>query len=101
MSWLNVPYQPALALVMSERSGGVAPPLALRAACSLAKGDGKRSAGTPGRSNISPSSPGPSLTVKVAANALTCSSENSGPPLSERLRKDRSRIEWQAEQTSL
>ena len=41
----------------------------------------------PGRSNMSPASFGPSWILYSAASALTCASENSGPPGSARLRK--------------
>ena len=51
--------------------------------------------GAPARSNISPASLGPSLTLYSAASALTWPSENSGPPCSARLRKASSLIEWQ------
>ena len=54
-----------------------------------------------GRSNISPSSLGPSLTVYSAAMAFTVFLSSSGPPGSARLRKRMYFSEWQAEQTSL
>ena len=57
-----------------------------RASWSFVKGETNRSDGLPGRSNISPSSLGPSWTSTSAAMTLTASSENSGPPGSARLR---------------
>ena len=75
------------AFAMSDRSGGALPPLAAAAACSFGKFHGKRSAGRPARSNISPASFGPSLTLYSAASALTWPFVNSGPPGSARLRK--------------
>src|SRR5262245_15344627 len=106
MSWVvysvfRLPDQPARILVMSDRSGGSAPPLAARAALSLGNGLAKASDGSAGRSNMLPEASGPSVTLYSAAIALTCSGGNSGPPGSPRLRKRMSDIEWQAAHTSL
>ena len=68
---------------MTERSGGKAPLFAARAAFSLVKGLRKRSEGRPGRSNIWPSSFGPSVTCTVAAMDRTSRSDR---PSSRRLR---------------
>ena len=56
------PRSKVRALASTEKSGGALPPLAAAAAWSFGKGAGKRSAGRPGRSNISPESLGPSFT---------------------------------------
>ena len=95
------PLEKVRALAMTEKSGGALPPLAAAAAWSFGKGGGIVSAGRAGRSNISPESFGPSFTWYVAASALTCAAEKSGPPSCARLRNATSFIEWQAEQTSL
>ena len=101
MSWVNVPVQPARDLVMRERSGGSAPPLAARAAWSF--GEGRRE--TVGRH----ARPVEHLAIIVGSvldregrgQRLDLSSLKPGPPGSARLRKETSCIEWQVAQTSL
>src|ERR1700730_6995223 len=78
------------ALASTDMSGGNDPPLTKRAAYSLGNGGGQGAAGRPGRSNISPWSLGPSLTLYSAAIAATSAAEKSGPPSSPRLRNDSS-----------
>ena len=85
---------------VTEKSGGTAPLFAAFAASAFGNGLGKRSDGRAGRSNISPCSFGPSITLYSAASIFTCPSVKPGPPGSDRLRNETFSRPWQAAQTS-